>query len=51
MNYAIAWYEFNFVKVYPKITNFNNTNEIKKEMLFYTYEKFKKFISAEEDIK
>lgn len=51
MNYATAWYEFNFVKIYPKMTNFNNPNEIKKEMLFYTYEEFQKFISAEEDIK
>lgn len=33
------------------MTNFNNPNEIKKEMLFYTYEEFQKFISAEEDIK
>lgn len=51
MNYATAWYEFNFVKIHPKMTNFNNPNEIKEEMLFYTYEEFQKFISAEEDIK
>jgi integrase len=51
LNYATKWYEFNFAKVYPKMTNFNNPNEIKKEMLFYTYEEFQQFISAEDNIK
>ena len=41
--------EFNFVKVYPKMTNFNNPNEIKKEMLYYTYDEFKYFLSFAKD--
>lgn len=51
MNYATAWYEFNFVKVYPKMTNFNNPNEIPEEQLCFTYDEFKKFIEVENDIK
>lgn len=34
-----------------KMTNFTNPNEMPKEMKFYTYEEFQKFISIEEDIK
>ncbi len=30
--------------------NFTDPNEIPKEMLFFTYEEFKKFISVEDDI-
>ena len=51
MNYATVWYEFNFTKVYPKMTNFTNPNEIKKEMLFFTFEEFSKFISHAGDLK
>ena len=51
MNYATAWHEFNFVKVYPKMTNFNNPNEIPPEQLCFTYEEFKQFISVENDLK
>ena len=32
------------------MTNFTDPNEIPKEMLFFTYEEFKKFISVEDDI-
>lgn len=32
------------------MTNFADSNEIPKEMLFFTYEEFKKFISVEDDI-
>ena len=32
------------------MTNFTNPNELPKEMLFFTYEEFKKFISVEKDI-
>lgn len=51
MNYGASWYEFNFAKVYPKMTNFNNPNEMPKEQLFYTYDEFKQFISVEKDLK
>ncbi|HPE14936.1 MAG TPA: tyrosine-type recombinase/integrase [Bacilli bacterium] len=51
LNYATAWYEFNFVKVYPKMTNFNNPNELPKEQLYFTYEEFKQFLSVETDIR
>ena len=51
LNYGTRWYDFNFINVYNKITNFTNPNEIKKEMLYYTFDEFKKFISVEKDLK
>lgn len=51
LNYGTRWYDFNFINVYNKITNFTNPNEIKKEMLYYTYEEFKKYISFEKELK
>ena len=51
LNYATAWHEFNFAKVYPKMYNFNDPNEFPKEQLFFTYEEFKQFLSVETDIK
>lgn len=50
LNYASKWYNFNFTNTYNKMTNFTNPNELPKEMLFFTYEEFKKFISVEKDI-
>lgn len=51
MDYATVWYEFNFTKVYPKMTNFTNPNEFKKEMLFFTFEEFKQFIAQATNLK
>ena len=51
LNYGTKWHDFNFASMYNKMTNFNDPNELPKEMEFYTYEEFKKFISVEEDIK
>lgn len=51
MNYASVWYDFNFNKVYCKMTNFTNPNEVEKEMMYFTYEQFKKFLSVEDDLK
>ncbi len=50
MNFGTKWYGLNFNQIYPKMTNFTNPNEIKKEMEFWTYEEFSKFISVEEDL-
>ena len=50
MNYGTKWYGLNFNQIYPKMTNFTNPNEIKKEMEFWTYEEFNQFISIEEDL-
>ena len=51
LNYGTKWYDFNFVSMYNKMENFNNPDELPKEMEFYTYEEFKKFISVEEELK
>ena len=51
LNFGTKWYDFNFVSMYNKMENFNNPNEIPKEMEFYTYEEFKRFISVEEELK
>lgn len=50
MNFGTKWYGLNFSQIYPKMTNFTNPNEIKKEMEFWTYEEFNKFITVEEDL-
>ena len=50
MNFGTKWYGINFNQIYSKMTNFTNPNEIKKEMEFWTYEEFKKFISVEENL-
>lgn len=50
MNFGTKWYGLNFNHIYPKMTNFTNPNEIKREMEFWTYEEFNKFISEEDDL-
>lgn len=50
-NYATKWYGTNFNEVYPKIVPFRNPNQVViKEMQFFTYDEFQKFISVEDDI-
>lgn len=51
LNYATDWYGFNFIHVYRKMQNFNNPNELPKEMQFFTYDEFQQFLSVEKDIK
>lgn len=34
MNFGTKWYDINFVKVYNKVTNFTNPNEIKNVILY-----------------
>ena len=51
MNYATVWHEFNFTKVYPKMTKFINPTEVEKEMMYFTYEQFKQFLSVEDNLK
>ena len=51
MNYGTKWYEINFNSVYNKMTNFNNPNERKKEMQFFTIDEFHKFLAVEDDFK
>ena len=47
LNYGTKMYDYNFNKVYLKMTRFTNPNKIKKEMDFYTYDEFQKFLSYE----
>ena len=51
MNFGTKWYGLNFNHIYPKMTNFTDPNERKKEMNFWTYEDFKKFIAVKDDLK
>lgn len=51
LNYATDWYGFRFLHVYRKIHNFNNPNEPPKEMLYFTYDEFQKFLFVEKNIK
>lgn len=50
LNYGISWYNLDFGKLYRRITNFKDPNGIKKEMLFYTYDEFTKYISNVDDL-
>ena len=50
LNYAIKYHNFNFADTIFKMEGFTNPNELKKEMLFFDYEEFKKFIAVELDI-
>ena len=50
LNYGSRWFDFNFNSMYQKMINFTNPDEVKKEMEFYTYDEFKRFISVEKDI-
>lgn len=51
LNYASVWYDFNFNKVYSKMTHFTNPSELEKEMTYFTYDQFKQFISVEDILK
>lgn len=51
LNYATKWYGANLNEVYPKIVPFRDPNQvIIKEMEFFTFDEFQKFISVEDDI-
>lgn len=50
LTYATKYHEFEFNKLLMMIDGFSNPDEIKKEMKFWDYEEFSKFIIVEEDI-
>lgn len=51
LNYAMTWYDFNLTKVYSKMTKFSSSSDIQKEMLYFTYDEFKQFLSVEKNLK
>ena len=51
LNWGTKMYNLDFRLFYNKIVKFENPNEIKEEMDFYTFEEFKQFISCETDLK
>lgn len=52
LKYAIRFHDFYKLEtVLNKMEGFSNPNELKKEMKYFTYEEFKKFIIQEKDIK
>ena len=50
LNFAMTWYDFNLNKVYNKITKFNDASDIPKEMMYFTYDQWKQFISVETNL-
>ncbi len=50
LNYGHKMYKFDFSDFYYNITNFNNKDEAKEEMKFYTYEEFIKYLAVENDL-
>ncbi len=51
LHYGSKWYNYNFTDLYNKMSNFNNPNEMPKEMEFWTKEEFDKFIAVETDLR
>ena len=51
LNSGVKWHNLNFQAVYNKMTKFQDHNERRKEMAYYTYDEFKKFISYEDDLR
>lgn len=51
LNFGVKWHGFNFNNVYNKMTEFQDSNERRKEMSYYNYEEFKKVISYEDDLR
>lgn len=51
LSFAQKIYELNVQSLLTKITGFSNVNELKKEMNFFTYDEFKRFISQEKSLK
>ena len=51
LNFGVKWHGFNFNNFYNKMTKFQDPNERRKEMSYYNYEEFKKFISYEDDLR
>ena len=51
LNYGTKWHDFNFTSVYNRMEKFTDPNAVPKEMDYYTYEEFKKFIACEDDLK
>lgn len=51
LNFATRWHGMDFTSVYNKISKFNDPNApVKGEMLFFTYEEYKKFIEQEDEL-
>lgn len=46
----MTWYDFNLNKVYSKMTKFSNSSDIPKEMMYFTYDQWKQFISVETEL-
>lgn len=51
LNYGTKWHDFNFSSIYSKMEKFVDPNAVPKEMKFYTWEEFQKYISYKDDIK
>lgn len=49
LNYGIKYYDLK-IPVLNKMTNFTSPNELKKEMLFFDYDEFNKFIKEEDNL-
>lgn len=50
LNYGRDWYGFNFSSVYRKMERFKDPDAVKKEMSYYTYEEFKKYLVNEDNL-
>lgn len=51
LNFGTQYYDYNFSNLYNKMIGFKDPDAISKEMLFFTYDEFQKFIATENDFK
>ena len=51
LNYGMKWHNLNYNSLYMKMEKFTDPNGLPKEMDFYTFEEFQKFINAEDKLK
>ena len=51
LNFGVKWHNFIFNDVYNKMTKFSDPRARRKEMNYYNYNEFKKFIETAESLK
>lgn len=51
LNYAKKYYNINYDILFNQMTGFKNPNELKKEMLYFSYDEFSKYIKNVSELK
>ena len=51
LNFGTKWYNYDFREMYNKMIGFRKPDEVPKEMEYYTFNEFMKYIEVEDDLK